>query len=626
MKTKQQILDEMALFQIPDGGIGAWLTKDTHDDVFQRLGKIESEPLPAVQLNQLLVLAHEAPVTDGFFQYYWLKAPNDHPYIVQELPGFRDDWLSANTIQSLEHLRWGLYRLYVDALLYFGNVRSAFRGLRELSYAELRHYFFAKRIDTRALKQRGPALPLKHIDKDKRYLIAEMACKSYGENPKHTSDLRTALTKAYKAHVASDGSETTVEDLLRNRLPQEFRSRQDELIFSATEILDQSIDSEGSLRAHYEKIAERFSDARNNALKNTRLYLSMLADLDVYVATSMRTREDFFNMADVCDTVFADSRLVDMNLRYFDPTLSAAAGHEDKGLIECLMVKCARVLVYCAGKKDSYGKDAEAAMALSLGRPVIFYCDEEQRSKFYRDVHPLSRLIEFDTGVAVGAMVTDKLDEVAELLCRILENRMSYRLEQPKEGFLRLKEEVTGSVVRLQTDDKLLTETFWNQYHQDRAKKPGTAIADVVELRPDASIPITTRIQQAELPLEEPNNLVQQAARSTRPSEQRDSQEKKGSIPKEVRFADRFPLSEAEVFDGVSKIKTNQVTGTKRCRVFVQWLKEEGIDIVEGVKLLRFVEITLQINNARSGYVYKSSDLTRWYRQMSNGEASGSMT
>jgi hypothetical protein len=132
------------------------------------------------------------------------------------------------------------------------------------------------------------------------------------------------------------------------------------------------------------------------------------------------------------------------------------------------MVKCAKLLVYCAGERESYGKDAEAAMALSLGKPVIFYCDQEQRLRFYRDVHPLSRLIEFETGVAVGAMVTDKVEEVSELICRILENRMVYYLEQSKPGFLRLKDSLTGSVVRLQTNDQLLTETFWNHYHKKR--------------------------------------------------------------------------------------------------------------------------------------------------------------
>lgn len=193
----------------------------------------------------------------------------------------------------------------------------------------------------------------------------------------------------------------------------------------------------------------------------------MLSDLDVYVATSMRTRQDFRNMADSCEKIFNDLQLKPMEIRYFDPTLSAAAGHEDKGLIECLMVKCARVLVYCAGQKESYGKDAEAAMALSLGKPVIFYCDEEQRQRFFQDVHPLSRLIDFETGVAVGAMVTSDLKVVSELISRIFGNRMEYCLESSESGFLRLKEKLTQSVVRLQTDDQLLTEAFWNHYHRD---------------------------------------------------------------------------------------------------------------------------------------------------------------
>jgi hypothetical protein len=154
----------------------------------------------------------------------------------------------------------------------------------------------------------------------------------------------------------------------------------------------------------------------------------------------MRNRQDSRNMADTCERIFSDPLLKEMNLRYFDPTLSAAGGPEDKGLIECLMVKCAKLLVYSAGKRESYGKDAEAAMALSLGKPVIFYCDQEQRRRFYRDVHPLSRLIEFETGIAVGAMVTDKLEDVSELIRRLFENRMVYYLKQPKPGFLRLKE------------------------------------------------------------------------------------------------------------------------------------------------------------------------------------------
>jgi hypothetical protein len=471
MKSKSEILNEFSLFSVPTGGIGEWLTEATHQDVFERLGRIDVEPLSAVQLNQLLVLGHEAPAGDGFFHYYWLRVPERHPYNVSEIAGFSEGWLKSEAILSLEHLRWGVYRLYIDALLYFGNVRTAFRSLRDLGYSELEAFFNSKRFDTESIRRRGPPLPLKSIAKDSRYLISEMACKSYGDIPGTGGDLNRALIEAYGVHAAAGNPAPTIRELLENRVPTELQARQQEFIFSSDEVLDERVNSQSELQAKYEHIAAKFSGARSSALDNTRFYLSMLNDLDVYVATSMRSRQDFRSMADTCEKIFSDSRLKGMNLRYFDPTLSAAGGHEDKGLIECLMVKCAKLLVYCAGEKESYGKDAEAAMALSLGKPVIFYCDQEQRRRFYRDVHPLSRLIEFETGVAVGAMVTDKLEDISELIFRLFENQMVYYLEQPKPGFLRLKERLTDSVVRLQTNDRLLAETFWNHYHRDRDKR-----------------------------------------------------------------------------------------------------------------------------------------------------------
>jgi hypothetical protein len=253
-------------------------------------------------------------------------------------------------------------------------------------------------------------------------------------------------------------------------LPAKYKTRQLEFSFSADDVMEESVTSEKEIEEKIQRVASQFSRARESALDNTRLFLSMAPDLDVYVATSMRSRKDFRDMADFCDTIFSNGKLSDLQLRYFNPTLSAAEGHEDKGLIECLMVKCTKVLIYCAGEKETFGKDAEAAMAMSLGKPVIFYCDEEQRSRFYRDIHPLSRLVEFDTGVAVGAIVTSSKDQVADILARIFENKMEYALEKPKPGYLRLKEKLTDSVVRLQTNDTLLTETFWNLYHgsQDR--------------------------------------------------------------------------------------------------------------------------------------------------------------
>ncbi len=463
---KDQTLRELELFSLGTGGIGSWLTEDCDGEIFARLGRIEDEPLTKVQLNQLLAFGHEAPVSDDVFRYYWLTTPEEHPYDVKAIPDFEAAYQKSSAITSLAHLKWGLYRFFTDGLLWFGNVRTAYRKLRSMTQGELSDFFANRRFQTQLIRDRGPALPLTPIAKDDRYMISEMACKSYGDHPDSPSALKEALIDAFRVHRSREGGRITVRRLLeRDLLGGQYSERQQEFLFSADDVLEEPIDSEADIEAKYEAAAAKFFTAREAALKNTRFYLSMVGDLDVYVATSMRNRQDFRNMANACETIFSDSRLKGLQLRYFDPTVSAAAGHEDKGLIECLMVKCAKVLVYCAGDRESYGKDAEAAMALSLGKPVIFYCDSDRRHRFYRDVHPLSRLIEFETGVAVGAMVTDELGEVSELLYRIFENRMQYEFEQPKPGYLRLKEKLTSSVVRLQTNDEMLSETFWNYYH-----------------------------------------------------------------------------------------------------------------------------------------------------------------
>jgi hypothetical protein len=465
--TKKEILDYFNELSYETHAFEGWLSSKGHSQVLDRLLRIDDDPLTKVQLNQLLVLSLDAGVSDGFFKYYWLENPAEHTYDVMKIEDYSDSFLGQTNIISLQHLRWGLKRVYTDSLLYFGSIRNAYSFLRSKSSEELASFYKSKRFKTEEIKKRGRALPLQQISKDDRYLISEMACKSYDLDAKGESEIQKILMEAYKDFVARNrGAKVKVIDLLKGDfLTTNYGQKQYSLEFSADEILDVEIESEADLNAKIGNIASAFSGARERALRNTEYYLSMVNDLDVYVATSMRTRKDFRKMSDTCTTIFEDSRLKHLDLRYFDPTLSAADGHEDKGLIECLMVKCAKALIYSAGEKESYGKDAEAAMALSLGKPVIFFCDEGQRKNFYKEVHPLSRLINFQTGVAVGCLVTDKVTEVSELLYRIFENKMEFVIEQPKPGYFRLKDKLTGSVVRVQTNYSLLREAFWNYYH-----------------------------------------------------------------------------------------------------------------------------------------------------------------
>ena len=176
MMAKERILHECRLFSLGTDGIGGWLSKETDDKVFERLDNIGNNHLTKVQLNQLLAFGHEAPVSDGFYAYYWLKNPDNHPYNVSELLDFKLDWIQSSSIQSLEHLKWGLYRLFVDGLLYFGNVRTAYQKLRTMTKTELKSFFSSKRFDTDVIKSRGPALALRSIQQDDRYLWSFAFC------------------------------------------------------------------------------------------------------------------------------------------------------------------------------------------------------------------------------------------------------------------------------------------------------------------------------------------------------------------------------------------------------------------------------------------------------------------
>jgi hypothetical protein len=463
--TRDELAKLYELFRFRPIGLGSFASATMHEEVFTRLARLSDAPMTKVELNQLLVLSHAGSMSDGFFRYYWGSTPV-HPYKVERVPFFPGEPLSDSVVMSHDHLRWGLYRLYTDALLFFGNIDAAYEALRSQNYASLASFFALKRFDTDAIARRGPPLALQQIPKDDRYLISEMVCKTFGDLPADKEEARRLLLEGLKKHA---GQPVTLRQLLEGVAQP---ATKDQLLLSFDDLLDARVADESDVNRSFDAQFDKFFSARQMATRNTDLYLSMVNDLDVYVATSMRNRQNFRDMATTCERIFHDPKLTPFHLRYFDPTMSAARGHEDKGLIECLMVKCAKIVVYTEGEKESYGKDAEAAMSLSLGKPVIFYCDKGVKTRFYRDVHPLARLIDFRSGVAVGAIVSDSVEEVTELVRRIFQNEMEYELKHhdSRPGYLKLHERITDSVVRLQTDDSLLTSAFWNNYHNRRAE------------------------------------------------------------------------------------------------------------------------------------------------------------
>ena len=436
------------------------------DRLFALLEKIEESPLTKVQLDQLLSLDGLKNMSDDFFEYYWLTAPKDHFHKIRKY----DAQINGGAITSVKQLKWGFERIFIDCIFLFGNIQSGYDYLAQRSLSELKTIFNDKKFDTDKILKRGKALHFENIDKSDRYLISEMACKTLATQENREEFIKK-IVEAYKNAVAQGVKRIKFQDLLEGKYTEkrkeEDKYQQESIFHDSVSDRTDIVKSEKEAEEKARELADRFLDAHAKATQNTSLYLSLCNDLDVYVATSMRNKKDFMEMANFCDEIFGSLENKKIKLRYFDPTISAADSHEDKGLIECLMVKSARILVYSAGLKDSYGKDAEAAMALSMGKSTIFFCKEKNgKAKFYKDVHPLSRLVNFQTGVAGGVIVCQSTDEVVQILTRLIKNEMQYTLEQKEKnpGFYLLKEKLTGSVVRVQTNNKLLTSAFWNNY------------------------------------------------------------------------------------------------------------------------------------------------------------------
>ena len=133
MSAKTDLLSAFELFRGNGGGIEAWFTDRIPDTVVDVLRNCDQAPISREVLNQLLILSHEAGMSPGFFDFYFLYDPHAEGgswYDPKKLPEFEERFLTATQLISLKHLKWGLRRFYMDALLSFGNIRQAYRILR----------------------------------------------------------------------------------------------------------------------------------------------------------------------------------------------------------------------------------------------------------------------------------------------------------------------------------------------------------------------------------------------------------------------------------------------------------------------------------------------------------------
>lgn len=277
-------------------------------------------------------------------------------------------------------------------MLEYGNFYYGYRKLRDIDpYPIISKYFSSdeereKLIERYRRTRNIPAF--ENIDVGKRYCLGYLASRESTEINKYRKMLIEVLEEGIKKGVKNP------EELRKIAENMGYKEWDKSVIRSAIEH-STNILWWGTLFAYYTKPSlqhynsflmllqdaknaceeldsHRIKRIREMGRKNTYAYLST-NDIDIYFATSMRKGLDFVSNARFVEEVIGTLKKDGLNLLYFDPTQSYLDDRIQKGLIESIMIKRCKIVVYNAQEQETFGKDAEAGIGLAHQKPVIIY-------------------------------------------------------------------------------------------------------------------------------------------------------------------------------------------------------------------------------------------------------------
>lgn len=475
------------------------------------------------KLKNAIPIIKEHKIPDGFFETIELMIESGGFELDRErlnillsywkLPpmesGFFDHYFKEN-IKSLDELKNSIETFVKDAIWHFGDLEIAYHSLSQEE--DVDEYFREHSFDIESFKNRLPWSLVKNIDPQDRGYLGYVS----GERPRKQMESigfaeavideiennKTTYETLNAAEVA-----TKIYERLSHELP-DLKTRIDEFnnlnsspidLFTASDI--ERIKKElSNYRNEVEEILIKVGHLKKTGILNQEHYLRNIESIDVYVATSMRDDREYNDMFKFVNSVFDNPEVLDLNLRYFDPTLCYCESRIDKGIIECLLVRSSKVTIYCAQEGDTFGKDSELAATLAQGKPVIVYVPKasgddddiqeiqnhikrnlalklkkeklDKRAQIFKEYHPLGLQVGLYDGVARGVIVVRSPEQCARILKSILTNDLDIRIQYDEEGIV-LRESETDSVVRVMTGWGTLSSSFWNQFHKSQQPKSG---------------------------------------------------------------------------------------------------------------------------------------------------------
>jgi len=432
------------------------------DDLLATLNRMSENGICVIdreRFNIILSTWREPPANDSFFSYYFGKR-----------------------IETVKGLIEGLRHFITDALWHFGDIRRAYAVFRETD--DIASYIKKHQFDVAKFEARMPWGLIQLIPpEDRGFLgyvsgqrpfqqkeiltITEKILKELDERREEYEGLASAAIKKQLLERVSEGDLRKVNDV------RDFEPFESLDLFSLNE-LNQNREAVERLSAEVEQTIVKVRRLKKIGETNQVHYLRNIEMIDVYVATSMRDQREYVDMAEFVDQVFGSADIAPLHLRYFDPTLCYCDSRIDKGIIECLLVRTAKVTIYCAQEGDTFGKDSELAATLCQGKPAIVYVprdltDPERgakldgRARVFQEFHPLGMQVGLQDGVARGVIVVRTPEQCSRILKEILCNSLEVDIRFEQHGIV-LRERETKSVLRVMTGWAELAHSFWSNF------------------------------------------------------------------------------------------------------------------------------------------------------------------
>ncbi|MFZ3018525.1 MAG: hypothetical protein WA056_08740 [Gallionella sp.] len=421
------------------------------------------------QFNELLMNIGYDRVDPEFFQYLC-----DPPAISAKENG-------RNEISSIADLRNGITKFRELALLLYGNVKY---GFKTLSINSERLLFFVQnayreRPDSDYRSRFEPLVSLKKIEGKDGYLLGYISGNKIKQQlEKSPSDPELLKKAEYRNSVIEKGrwnhNVYLTSDHLDVYVATSMRE-QHEFIFVSDFIYRIEENS------HLKDLKLRFFDP-------TQAYCENRIDKGLAEALMLKRAACTIYLAQESDTLGKDSELAstlaqgkpviafvpemsDEFWRYLYETFRKIRSEESEQetLIYILQIYQPKAAWNDAAVREHLSGaqllDVPVLTEKARGAVAEHY---DKRASVLKDTHPLGLQTNLNTGVANGVLVARRIEDCAELVQRILLNKLEFDVidssGEDDKGYVFLKEKITKCTYRVMTGDRLLTNSFWNFY------------------------------------------------------------------------------------------------------------------------------------------------------------------